>query len=142
MRTNGDVEVPLSEPPSSERDTPFMYVPRGTTLARTYTHTLATSRSAAVEQGGGERKTHVRIDPFCGSHALLSHGKVLARTFEMGQVRGITPGRVNPLTSAVGRQAVGAVSCSRLPLSPPSRRGETIPFGSGLAGRLTRWVKA
>ncbi|KAL1444722.1 hypothetical protein MTO96_029638 [Rhipicephalus appendiculatus] len=101
MRTNGDVEVPLSEPPSSERDTPFMYVPRGTTLARTYTHTLATSRSAAVEQGGGERKTHVLIDPFWGGGALLSHGKVLARTFEMGQVRGITPGRGNPLTSAV-----------------------------------------
>lgn len=96
MRTNGDVEVPLREAPSSGRDTPFMYVHRGTTLTRTYTHTLATSRSAAVERGGGERKMHVRIDPFGAGRALRSHGKVSARTFEMCQVRGITPGELIP----------------------------------------------
>ncbi|KAH7932044.1 hypothetical protein HPB52_024943 [Rhipicephalus sanguineus] len=68
----------------------------GTTLTRTYTHTLATSRSAAVERGGGERKMHVRIDPFGAGRALRSHGKVSARTFEMCQVRGITPGELIP----------------------------------------------
>ncbi|KAL1477472.1 hypothetical protein MTO96_035710 [Rhipicephalus appendiculatus] len=110
---------------------------------RTYTHTLATSRSAAVEQGGGERKTHVLIDSFWGGRALLSHGKVLARTFEMGQVRGITPGRGNPLTSAVVVKpwAPSRVVGSRCLLRHAGARqslwlcsgGATDPLGQGIA---------
>ncbi|KAH8037561.1 hypothetical protein HPB51_013447 [Rhipicephalus microplus] len=57
----------------------------GATQACTYT--LATSRSAAVEQGGGERKTHGRLDSFDAGLGLRSHEEILTRPFERCQVR-------------------------------------------------------